>query len=206
MENEFAKVMNYPEEMKVFDLSEGYNPVYIRSFGWGIGKYNEKRQNMYTAPQFGGKPTYAKAERNIHMGIDIWTTAGSPVYAFWDGIIAYFQGNDRRGDYGATVVTEHSGLPRKLQKQQSARVYALYGHLSKESLKGLETGRQIKKGEKIAEIGSEKENGGWAPHLHFQLSLQDPSEADMPGVVSQKEHEQALATYPDPRIVLGDIY
>ncbi|HLR77016.1 MAG TPA: hypothetical protein VK106_05100, partial [Balneolaceae bacterium] len=82
----FANIMDYPEEIKTFDLSDGYDPEYIRSFKWGLGKYNEKRQGMYTAPQFENK-------RNIHMAIDIWTAAGSPVYAFDDGTIVYFQDN-----------------------------------------------------------------------------------------------------------------
>ncbi|HET6528601.1 MAG TPA: hypothetical protein VFG39_07595, partial [Balneolaceae bacterium] len=59
---------------------------------------------------------------------------------------------------------------------------------------------------KIAEIGTEEVNGGWAPHLHFQLSVDDPGKADLPGVVSDDEREQALELYPDPRLVLGELY
>ncbi len=196
----FAPIMNYPENMKTFDLSKNYNPKYIRLHHWGIGKYNEKRRDMYGASQFNNKPTCAKAsvgKRNIHMGIDIWTKAGSPIYAFYDGAIAYLQDNARSGDYGPTIVTKHILGDHVL--------YALFGHLSRGSLQNIEVGDSIKKGEQIATVGSEIVNGGWAPHLHFQLSLQDPAQADMPGVVADKDHEEALELYPDPQIVLGEI-
>lgn len=45
--------------------------------------------------------------------------------------------------------------------------------------------------------------GGWPPHVHFQLSWEEPETHDMPGVVSNTQHASALRTYPDPRIVLG---
>lgn len=183
--------MNYPDEMKVFDLSEGYDSEYIRSFDWGIGKYNEKRKGMYKAPQFDGK-------RNIHMAVDIWSSAGKPVYAFEEGMVAYFKNNDRPGDYGPTIVTKHT--------LKDNTIYALHGHLSENSLENIEVGQPIKKGEQIATIGTEKVNGGWAPHLHFQLSVKDPGQADMPGVVSEEDHQQALNDFPDPRIVLGELY
>lgn len=197
----FAKVMDYPDQMKVFDLSDGYDPDYIRSFNWGIGRYDEKRQNMYLSPQYEDKPTCGKpptGKRNIHMAIDIWTAAHSPVYAFDDGVIAYFDNNDQPGDYGPTIVTKHT--------INDETIYALNGHLSIESLNDIKAGKLVKKGEKIAEIGTEKVNGGWAPHLHFQLSTKDPGQADMPGVVAEDDHEEALKTYPDPRIILSDLY
>lgn len=189
----FAPVMNYPapEELKVFDFGRGYRPDYIREFAWGIGKYNEKRRAMYTADQFGG-------ERNIHMGIDIWSKAGRPVFAFHEGEICYVANNDRKGDYGPTLVSRHRIGERTL--------FALYGHLSEVTLANISEGEHIRKGQQIATLGREEVNGGWVPHLHFQLSLEDPGRADMPGVVAEKDREAALQTYPDPRLVLGYIY
>lgn len=183
--------MDYPEEMKVFDLSDGYDSTYIQSFEWGIGKYNEKRLHMYTTDQFEGN-------RNIHMAIDIWTRAHRPVYAFADGTVVYLQDNDQPRDYGPTIVTKHHINNKSL--------FALYGHLSKQSLSMVDVNQPITKGDTIATIGTEAVNGGWAPHLHFQLSIQDPGEGNMPGVVTEKDRDQALTLYPDPRIVLGEIY
>lgn len=189
----FASVMNYPDpaEMKVFDFSEGYRPEYVRSFKWGIGRYNEKRRNMYMAPQYENK-------RNIHVGIDIFSQERQPVFSFYDGVICYTADDDQPGSYGPTLVLRYI-LDDQL-------LFGLYGHLSRSSLDNLWKGDRVKKGQKIAVIGSKEENGGWPPHLHFQLSLDDPGKADMPGVVSDGNRKDALKTYPDPRLVTGPLY
>jgi len=183
--------MNYPETLYVFDFSNGYDAELIRSKKWGIGRYNEKRSGMYNTPLFDDG-------RNVHMGIDIWAKAGEPVFSFDKGQVVYLRDNDQPGNYGPTLVikyrTDHSDL------------YALYGHLSRESLDMVTVGQQVNKGQQIAEVGSPDVNGGWEPHLHFQLSSKDPGEGDMPGVVTENNREEALKIYPDPRMVLGDLY
>ena len=52
-------------------------------------------------------------------------------------------------------------------------------------------------------IGSAAENGGWFPHVHFQLSRLQPVIADMPGAVAEAHREMAVHIYPDPQYVLG---
>ncbi len=188
---DFAKVMDYPEELYIFDFSEEYDADFIREQGWGIGRYDERRANMYETTLFENR-------RNIHIGIDIWAPAGEPVYSFFDGEVAYMQNNTKAGDYGPTTVIKYG--------YNNAFLYALYGHLSKESLSMISVGDQIQKGQKIAELGDKDVNGGWAPHLHFQLSVEDPGEADMPGVVAEQDRKEALKKYPDPRTVLGRLY
>lgn len=187
----FAPVIRHNGEWKVLDLTDGYDIRDSSSELRGIGRYNEKRKNMYTTPLFEGG-------RNIHIGIDLWAPAGEPVYAFFDGEIAYAEDNNEEGNYGPTIVTRHLFNETEL--------FALYGHLSRTSLKKITTGQNIAKGEKLAELGGPEENGGWAPHLHFQLSLKDPGKADMPGVVAEENRDEALQTYPDPRLVLGELY
>ena len=132
------------------------------------------------------------------MGIDIWMPAGTSVFAIRNGRIAYMADHNEDGNYGATIVTEYTihGKP----------VFALHGHLSKRSLTLHNTGDDIKAGQIIAQFGEPSENGNWPPHLHFQISTVDPGEADMPGVVSDEEFEEALKRYPDPRTILGPIY
>ena len=66
--------------------------------------------------------------------------------------------------------------------------------------------QKIYSGEILAYVGNEKENGGWPPHVHFQLSLIKPEECNLPGVVSDEHHNLALKVFPDPRLVLGKIY
>ena len=94
----------------------------------------------------------------------------------------------------------------KCEIVKGERFWALYGHLSAESLKLHQTGSYVGKGSCIAFVGSEYENGGWTPHLHFQLTLAEPQSCDLPGVVNDAEYLNALSLYPDPRQVLGHLY
>jgi len=190
----FAPVMDYPEDYSqfhVFDFTKGYHPESIPNQKWGIGRYNEKRFNMYETELFEG-------ERNVHMGIDIWAPTGKPVYSFYNGQVLYMRENDNPGDYGPTIVIHYQLSGQSL--------YALYGHLSRESLAMVSERDPVQKGQQIATLGDNDVNGGWEPHLHFQLSVDDPGEADMPGVVAEENREAALEKFPDPRLVLGELY
>ena len=96
------------------------------------------------------------------------------------------------------VITKHllGGVP----------LWALYGHLDAASIAGKGVGQPVYAGEVICWMGDKHENGGWEPHLHFQLSLVEPKTHDLPGVVAPEDREQALLDYPDPRLVLGPLY
>ena len=72
-------------------------------------------------------------------------------------------------------------------------------------IRGKFAGKNLSR-EVIGWFGDSTENGGWEPHLHFQLSLVEPTTHDLPGVVAPEDREQALKKYPDPRLVLGPIY
>ena len=118
--------------------------------------------------------------------------------AFMGGVISQLGYNPEPGDYGNVVITKHDigGVP----------VWALYGHLNAASIEGKRIGQKVDAGEVIAWFGAFEENGGWEPHLHFQLSLIEPETHDMPGVVAPEDRNQALRDYPDPRLVLGPLY
>lgn len=187
----FVPVIDLPETYEVFDFTKSYDPHRNLKSPYGIGRYNEKRPTMYTHEQY-------KNQRNIHMGIDIAAPIGTPIKSFYAGTLLNFANNSQPGDYGYTLVVEYDLDDYKL--------YALYGHLSRTSLQNKKSGQKVNKGEVIAWVGDKIENGGWNPHLHFQLSWQRPEVADMPGVVSAKDHELALKIYPDPQFVLGKLY
>lgn len=188
-------VMNIPEYHKVLDFTSDFDrdsiTAFINSGGWAVGGYLEKRSIMYLAPQY-------KNERNIHMGIDIWAPANEPVFSVFDGEIVYSAYHDEDGNYGGTLVLKHV--------VEGQELYVLYGHLSVESLDKFQVGEKPKKGEIVGWLGNESENGNWPPHLHYQVSIEDPGEADMPGVVAKDKLIEARKKYPDPRILLGDIY
>tara|TARA_A100000164_G_scaffold69023_1_gene57573 strand:+ start:2328 stop:2948 length:621 start_codon:yes stop_codon:yes gene_type:complete len=199
----FHPVVNLPEEYWVFDFTRGQDKSWECPFEFQIGRYNEYRPGMYETEIFGGV-------RNIHVGIDIGAPVDTPVYAFGEGKIHSFGMNSEAGSYGPTIITEHDIDLIKSSKIQinntSGKFWVLHGHLSKQSLNGLEIGMEIDAGYMIARIGDEHENGGWPPHLHFQLSLEEPETFDLPGVVAKEDIDSALTKYPDPRIILGDIY
>ena len=199
----FHPVVNLPEEYWVFDFTRGEDKSWKCPFEYQIGRYNEFRPGMYETEIFGGV-------RNIHVGIDIGAPVDTPVYAFADGKIHSFGINPEDGSYGPTIITEHDIdliKSSELSLESSLdKFWVLHGHLSKQSLNGLEIGMKINSGDVIAKIGSESENGGWPPHLHFQLSLEEPETFDLPGVVEKSEIKSALKKYPDPRIILGDLY
>ena len=82
--------------------------------------------------------------------------------------------------------------------------FTLYGHLSERSLEGLEAGREVGRGERVGWVGSLAVNGGWPPHLHFQVIVDLLGRAgDFPGVAAPSEREVWLSLVPgserDPR-------
>ncbi|MEX0681457.1 MAG: peptidoglycan DD-metalloendopeptidase family protein [Balneolales bacterium] len=194
---DFHPVIRIGEHYRVLDLTRGYNPDSISLDPPSIGRYNEKRMNMYSTPQYQG-------ERNIHMGLDIWVPSGTPVYAFSEGQVIGCRDNNAPEDYGPTIITEHKLSDRV--RSGILSIYALFGHLSRNSLEHVQEGMLLKRGQAFATVGNKQENGGWVPHLHFQLSWIRPAEPDMPGVVSSQNHSDALLTYPDPQLVLGRLY
>ena len=45
--------------------------------------------------------------RTIHLGMDLFIQEGSPVFAPLDGIVHSFANNNRKHDYGPTIILEH---------------------------------------------------------------------------------------------------
>lgn len=159
-----------------------------------FGGYNEVRE-LYRRSGLFNTSEAEGADRNIHIGIDLWAKVGTTVLAVLDGKIHSFMDNSNFGDYGPTIILEHQFKDQKF--------YSLYGHLSRSSLKGIVPGQEVRKGEKIAELGSASENGDYAPHLHFQI-IRDMQgkKGDYPGVASRKEIDFYLNNCPDPDILL----
>ena len=156
----------------------------------GVGRYDEERL-VYTADQFqtGDEP------RTVHLGIDLFQPAGSPVFAPLDGTVHSFADNALPLDYGPTIILEHAPV-------DGPTFWTLYGHLSRTALGDLAEGQQIAKGKQIGTLGAPKENGGWAPHLHFQL-ITDllGRRGDFPGVGTVRERAIWKSLSPNPNLV-----
>jgi murein DD-endopeptidase MepM/ murein hydrolase activator NlpD len=152
----------------------------------GYGGYLEHRIVYEAHENFA---TNAADFRNIHLGMDFWTTAGTPVYAPLDGVVHSFQVNEGSGNYGPTIILYH---PKE-------KIYSLYGHLANDDLKDLKVGDAILAGQLLCHLGNPTENGGWPPHLHFQL-IRDIQHyhGDYPGVCSKRDLDFYNNNCPDP--------
>jgi len=159
---------------------------------YGIGGYMELRTIYDNRAQF---DTTAEERRNLHLGVDIWGDAGTPVYSPLAGTIHSFQDNDHFGDYGPTIILTHN--------LDGLTLYSLYGHLSRANLVGLRVGQEVKSGQQIANFGDVHENGNWPPHLHFQLMLNmEGKTGDYFGACRKSEKDKYLQNIPDPAILL----
>ena len=134
--------------------------------------------------------------RTVHLGQDLWAPHNTCVYAPLSGDVVIAVDNIGEGNYGPTLVLRHSIGGHKF--------YTLYGHLSRNTLKSQKVGNKVKAGDKIGEIGNELENGGWLPHLHFQLlrSLWGNTK-DFPGVAYFHEYEIMKSACPNPGYITG---
>ncbi len=167
----------------------------------GIGRYNEPRL-IYTAPIFDGDGSDDNGgrlgeRRTIHLGVDLFCAAETPIYAPLAGTVHAFANNRAAQDYGPVIVLRH-------ETDEGDTFFTLYGHLSIASLDSLTVGQPVAAGDRIATLGSAEVNGGWPPHLHFQIivDLLD-LDTDFPGVAFAGQREIWCALSPDPNLILG---
>jgi murein DD-endopeptidase MepM/ murein hydrolase activator NlpD len=152
----------------------------------GYGGYLEHRVIYESHENFA---TASADFRNIHLGMDFWAEAGTPVFNPLTGVVHSFQVNPGSGNYGPTIILFHP----------EENIYSLYGHLANSDLETLAVGAQITAGQTLCHLGKPNENGGWPPHLHFQL-IRDMQgyEGDYPGVCSLRDIDFYATNCPDP--------
>jgi peptidoglycan LD-endopeptidase LytH len=156
-----------------------------------------KRSRLFGFETNLSKEEMTKAEpRRLHLGIDVWGEAGTPIAAPLGGMIHSLAYNENFGDYGATIILQH--------QIDMVAFHTLYGHLSLKDLANAREGQFITRGQPFAHIGPPAENGQWPPHLHFQV-IEDMGnmEGDYPGVCKYSEKEKYLANCPDADLILN---
>jgi 4-aminobutyrate aminotransferase-like enzyme/Ser/Thr protein kinase RdoA (MazF antagonist) len=162
----------------------------------GIGRYNEARL-VYTAGHFEVPTDEMPESRTVHLGLDLYMQSNSQIYAPLDGRVHSFNNNSDPLDFGPTIIIAH-------QTDDGDPFHTLYGHLSPDSLNGLKVDLPVAKGQAIARIGDTAVNGGWPPHLHFQIITDMLGEnGNFPGVARPSMREIWLNVSPDPNIFLG---
>lgn len=149
------------------------------------GGYCEERDFYLKSPLF------SDDKRTFHLGIDVWLPVGHPVYAASAGQVYGKAYNSQFLDYGYTVIV--------IYQIDGQTLYALYGHLAAMDFDNIQLGEAVKAGDVIGFIGDESENGGWAPHLHFQLIIDlEGNESDYPGVCHKSKSKKYVKNCPDP--------
>jgi len=161
-----------------------------------IGRYGEPRL-IYTDAAFFTDYQPLAERRTIHLGVDLFAPAGTPVCAPLRGVVVAIEHFNTPLDFGGMVVLEH-------QTPHGNRFYTLYGHLDPLSTHHIRPGSAIEAGQLFAALGNNTNNGGWQPHLHFQLILDLRAVAgSWPGVAAPAEWEWWRAVCPNPAPLLN---
>lgn len=169
-----------PQEMNAtlseyIDMSRASagNPAFL------YGGYLERRSI------YGFSNHFSTGDRNIHLAIDVWQKAGTPIYAAADGVVHSYKYNDAQLDYGYCLIIDYGDLG-----------YLLYGHLAENALR---EGDLVNKGQHIADFGDMSSNGGWVTHLHLQYIIDMQGHiGDYPGVCSTDELDHYRINCPNP--------
>ena len=104
----------------------------------------------------------------------------------------------RAQDYGPVIILRH--VPTT-----ATEFFTLYGHLSRESLDGLAR-RPARRAPASRSRRSARPsvNGGWTPHLHFQIITDLLGlGTDFPGVAPPSQRAAWIALCPDPNLIVA---
>lgn len=130
----------------------------------------------------------------VHHGIDLVNTTGTPVLAAADGTVIY-AGDDyttqfapQTNYYGYLVIIQHNFL-----SAEQLPVFTLYGHLS---YVGAQAGQVVRAGDMIGSVGASGIARG--PHLHFEVRVGDPFNFD-----ATRNPELWLHPYPSQGLLVG---
>ncbi len=158
-----------------------------------FGGYNETRTIYNRSGYF--NTADSENQRNIHIGVDLWCAAETPIFTPLDATVHSFKNNTNFGDYGPTIILKHV--------IDTVEFYTLYGHLSEASIENLKVNHVFKQGEQIATLGDATINGDYPPHLHFQIIKDIQNHlGDYPGVCNKQDLEFYLGNCPDPNVLL----
>ncbi len=89
---------------------------------FALGLYDEIRL-CYTAPEF----QQDLESRTVHLGLDVFGRAGTPIFAPFDGTFVTVHDNAQEQDYGPTLMLQHEDL-------NGEKFFTLYGHLDQSAL------------------------------------------------------------------------
>ena len=104
----------------------------------------------WNASVFGWRSDPFTGQRAMHEGVDFASPVGTPIVAAANGVVV---SAEKHPDYGLVVDVDHGN-----------DYMTRYAHASKLEVK---IGQFVKRGQKLAEVGSTGRSTG--PHLHFEV-------------------------------------
>ena len=161
----------------------------------GIGPWGEAR-TVYTSDIFWSR--FVEGARRVHhLGLDLFMPSGTKVFTPLAATVKSVEIEEDPLGYGCLVALLH-------EPQGCPPFVTLWGHLGHEAARRLKAGQKLDAGELVGEMGVPAENGGWAPHLHFQISA-DPDLAarDILGVGEARYLDVWRELFPDAAELAG---
>ncbi|MCL6267739.1 aminotransferase class III-fold pyridoxal phosphate-dependent enzyme [Flagellimonas myxillae] len=157
------------------------------------GGYLEPRA-LYGTSSYDKQGNQGRESRTVHLGVDFWLPAQTPVHSLWDGEVVTAINDEGNKEYGGLVILKH--------QEKDLEFFSLYGHLTVASATRHKVGDKIQSGDRIGVLGPYPENGNWAPHLHFQLMLSLLGyQNDFPGVAYHNQLDVWGGLCPDPNLL-----
>ena len=127
---------------------------------WAISDFGERREKFFRELD---AQQMVREKRFYHLGVDIWMSVNSEIFAPLDGKVVEASYEEGFGNYGGYIVLQHT--------IDSEIFYSFYGHLNPKILP--EEGAELKAGDKLAQLGDMTQNGGYFYHTHLQILTQE---------------------------------
>jgi 4-aminobutyrate aminotransferase-like enzyme/Ser/Thr protein kinase RdoA (MazF antagonist) len=161
----------------------------------GVGLWLERRP-VYEGAAFESR-LIKDQRRDTHLGIDLFLPVGTPVFAPLAGTVVSTALDPMAQGFGGVLLLRHEPEPGLV-------FFTLWGHLDPSTSGGWANGAAVKPGDVLAHLGHSDVNGGWPPHLHFQLLTLPFTQAhEVPGVCEAALADVWAELSPDPSLFLG---
>lgn len=148
-QNEANLIALTKKKQKLLQEANKSNPAIT----YGGGQFTWPVPGKFTiTSNFGGRTDPFSKKASNHKGVDIGAPQGTNIVAAEAGVVIVAQWVN---GYGNTVVLDHG-----------SGIWTWYGHIRNNGII-VKEGATVKKGEKIAEVGSTGQSTG--PHLHFEV-------------------------------------
>jgi len=149
-----------------------------KSFQGLIGSLETKRSLLASTPTiwpvkgwltagFGQRRSPFTGQRQMHEGVDIANTVGTPIIAPADGIVTY---TGPLGGFGDVVSVDHGH-----------KISTFYAHLQQHKVA---KGQRVRRGDVIGSVGTTGRVTG--PHLHYEIQVNEVSVDPTKYVIDQE--------------------